>query len=59
MTKTNPTGTTLVRLADVPLKDRLHALNQIMQNETLTEEQAQNYLALVIDPGDTSARIAA
>ncbi len=57
--KTEPVGTTLVRLIDVPLEDRLHALHRIMARDNLTGEEAQTILDMCLDPGDLSARIAA
>ena len=57
--KADPTGSTLVRLADVPLTDRLAALHHIMVRDTLTAEEAQTMLDMCLDPGDLSTRIAA
>ncbi len=57
--KVEPTGNQLVRLEDVPLKDRLEALHRIMARDNLTGEEAQVILDLCLDPGDASARIAA
>ena len=53
-------GNTLIRLADIPLKERLHAIHHLMASGPgLTPEEAQTILAIALDPQDTSARIAA
>ncbi len=57
--KAEPTGSTLVRLQDVPLADRLAALHRIMARDNLSGDEAATMLDLCLDPGDASARIAA
>ncbi len=57
--KAEPTGNQLIRLEDVPLADRLAALHRIMARDNLSGEEAATMLDLCLDPGDTSARIAA
>ena len=51
-------GTTLIRLANIPLADRLKAIHTLMANQPLSPEDAQTMLALALDPGDASGRIA-
>ena len=58
-TQTPPgVGTTLIRLANIPLTDRLKAIHTLMTNQPLSPEDAQTMLALALDPGDASGRIA-
>ena len=58
-TQTPPgVGTTLIRLANIPLTDRLKAIHTLMANQPLSPEDAQTMLALALDPGDASGRIA-
>ena len=45
-----------MRLADVPLEDRLAALTRC---EAKTEREAIRLLRLALDPGDAGGRIAA
>lgn len=54
----HPTGTKLVRLADVPLDLRLRALQRALR-EAKTDDEAHRLLMLAIDPGHASGRIAA
>ncbi len=57
--KPNPTGSQLVRLDTVPLKDRQAALHKLMSQGAITAEECESLLDLVVDPGDHSTRIAA
>lgn len=57
--KPSPTGDQLVRLDTVPLKDRQHALHQLMAQGHITAEESEALLDLIIDPGDHSTRVAA
>jgi hypothetical protein len=57
--KPNPTGNTLVRLADITLEARLDAIHHMMKHRQLTDDEAVVILDLCIDPGDCSCRIAA
>lgn len=52
------TGTRLVRLADVPLAQRLAAAEACMR-EAKDEDELIRLFELVYDPGHTSGRIAA
>lgn len=48
-------GTTTIRLADIPLEQRLQALTKC---EAKTEHEAIRLLHLALDPGDAGGRIA-
>ena len=48
-------GSQTVRLADIPLADRLHALTQC---EAKTEDEATRLRRIALDPGDAGGRIA-
>lgn len=48
-------GTTTIRLADIPLADRLHALTKC---EAKTEAEAIRLLRIALDPGDAGGRVA-
>lgn len=52
-------GTTLIRLADIPLEQRLTALQQIIGHDNISFDEALDLLNAAIDPGDASGRIAA
>lgn len=56
--KPQATGTVLVRLADVPLADRLAAAESCMR-EAKTGQELLRLFELVYDPGSASGRIAA
>lgn len=51
-------GNLTVRLADVPLEDRLVALDETIR-EAKTEAEATLLLQIAVDPGDYGGRIAA
>lgn len=51
-------GDTTVRLADVPLTERLNALTLALR-QAADEDEALLIMALALDPGDLEARIAA
>ena len=51
-------GSQTVRLRDIPLDVRLHALT-IASRDAKTESEALHMLRLVLDPGDAGGRIAA
>lgn len=52
-------GGAIVRLADVPMKVRLRALHQLLENGDLTEDEIPLALAAALEPGDLSTRVAA
>ena len=54
----DPTGSRLVRLADIPLEVRLRAAELCMA-EARTDEEAARLFELVYDPGDVSGRVSA
>jgi hypothetical protein len=56
--KPNPTGTTLIRLADIPLNIRKQAALRLMRQTDDTAEWAR-YFELVWEPGHASGRVAA
>lgn len=55
---THPTGTHTIRLADIPLAQRLAALTTASAHAK-DEAEAIKMLHLALEPGDTSARVAA
>jgi hypothetical protein len=55
---TTPTGNTTIRLADIPLDQRLTALTEALRHTT-TEQEAIKLLHLALEPGDAGGRIAA
>lgn len=56
--KPHPTGTRLVRLADIPTPTRIRAARQLMSTAKDHAEWAR-LLQLAYDPGDAGGRIAA
>lgn len=57
-TKTNPTGTTLIRLADIPEDQRIAAAHQLI-DEANNIDEILRLIELMVDPQDASGRIAA
>jgi hypothetical protein len=57
--KPKPTGTQTIRLRDVPFSVRRRAYYQLIRHDALSDDEAQNLLALIVDPGDKGSRIAA
>jgi len=57
--KPDPTGVRLVRLADVPPRERVRAFERLVARGELSEEEAWALLPTVLDPGDRSFRVAA
>jgi len=54
-----PVGNTLIRLADIPLKQRQQALHKLLAQHAITPEETEQLLDLILDPGHHSTRIAA
>lgn len=54
--KADPVGSTLVRLADVPLDVRMLAAERCMA-EASTDEEVARLFELVYDPGDCGGRV--
>ena len=52
-----PTGNTLIRLADIPLDKRMKGLQRLAA-EGLSPEDMAELMLLAVDPGDASARVA-
>ena len=57
--KPEPTGTQTIRIADIPMKQRLHAFSLINRYGELTSEEAEDMFALILDPGERGGRVAA
>jgi hypothetical protein len=56
--KPNPTGTRLVRLADIPREIRMQAAGECAR-EAKGKHERSRIFALALDPGDAGGRIAA